>query len=158
MLYGLEGETVSDDLSKLKDSVWYCDRCRQRHTCIYLKLNKIAKQNDFCPPLADVANNNVSRKEDLADDLWNNGYLPLEHNGDELRPRDYKDACEEWGKTKKSEHAEMHDRIMEMPDDKVNDLIKKGVAALAFFEISAAKSMRLLGLAERTFYRYFRGK
>ena len=142
----------------MANNPWYCDRCRQRHMCTYLRLNKVTRQNEFCPPLMDKADGNVPRKEDLTGDLWDNGYTPLGLKSGELKPRDYKEECIELGTGKVDEHTLMHDNIMAMPDDRRVDLIRKTVAALAFFEISASKSMRVLGLAERTFYRYFRGK
>lgn len=118
----------------------------------------------YCNGLEKLANGNSPRKEDLANDLWNNGYVPLERiDVDDdcacpVQPRDYKETCIQLGGEKVDEHTAMHDNIMAMPDDRTVDLIKKAVAALAFFEVSAAKSMRVLRLAERTFYRYFRGK
>lgn len=130
---------------------WYCDRCRQRHICTYLKLNKVTRQNEFCPPLAEISDGNVPCKEVLASEVCGEGYEAFAN-------RDYKDVLNEVQDNKTTEHTRRHDEIMAMPDEQFTDLLKKAVAALAFFEISARKSMRVLKLAERTFYRYFRGK
>jgi len=119
--------------------------------CIYLKLNKVTKQNEFCPPLMDKTDGNMPCKEVLASEVYGEGYEAFAN-------RDYKDVLNEVQETKTTEHTRRHDQIMAMPDDQYTDLLKKAVAALAFFEVSACKSMRVLKLAERTFYRYFRGK
>jgi len=130
---------------------WYCDRCRQRHICTYLKLNKVTKQNDFCPPLMDKIDGNTPCKEPLASEIMGAGYEGFVN-------LDYKDVLNASRESKETEHARRHDQIMEMPIDTYSHLVKKAVAALAFFDVSADASMRVLNLAERTFYRYFRGK
>ena len=125
-----------------------CPKCLNRQLCAYVKLNKVTKNNEFCPGMMAYLNNDVPRREELVTDVI---------KGHDIESRDYKAVISEKADTKDEEHAKMHDRIMGMPDRTMTELRRKGAAALAYFYISPPDSARLMRVTVQTIYNICKG-
>ena len=129
---------------------WYCDRCRQRHICTYLKLNKITKQNEFCPPLMDKADGNVPCKEPLTGDVINEQY-------EQMISRDYKDVLNEVSESTEQCHVHLLEAIRSLSlgvSDKDQRL--RAVLCLLWFGMPVRAIMQVLRLGRSAFYELVR--
>jgi hypothetical protein len=125
---------------------WPCDSCLNHPRCIYI--TNYATGGMFCPGLERPVNNNTPRKEELISDII--------HSADEseaIYSRDYKETLYEMDQSRKGEHGLMHDRIMDMPDETIDEIRRKCIAALLFFHVSAEKISLILKINVVTVYR-----
>lgn len=125
---------------------WYCDRCRQRHMCTYLRLNKVTKQNDFCPPLMDAIDGNTPCREPLASEIIGEGYEMFAN-------KDYKEVLVDLCAGKEALREEYRERIQAMPSRTAAQINIKIIACLLWFGIPASVIMRVLRVGKTTFYK-----
>ncbi len=130
-----------------KTMVRNCTTCLNAKWCGYIH----PYRGFYCPGMEQVIDNHKPLKEPLTSDLMDEGH-------DEFLSRDYKDVLNETRRGKEDEHTRRHDQIVAMPYGSAKELKLKAIAALLFFGIPHAKIMRVLGLAERTFYWLVTGK
>lgn len=125
----------------------WCGSCRNAKWCKYIH----PYIGHYCPGMEMVIDNKSPRKEPLASDLIGEGYEGFTN-------KDYKDVLGEVRESKDEEHRRRHEQIMDMPDNTTLELRMKMIAAALFFNIPHAKVIKVLHLAERTFYRLVTGK
>jgi hypothetical protein len=128
----------------MADDKRWCGQCKNAKWCLYIH----PYQGFYCPRPEEVINHKTHRKEPLASDLIGEGY-------DGFVNRSYLDVLNEMGETRAAEHKRRHDQIMGMPDEGHDNLIRKAIAALAFFGVSAVDTISILRIAKTTFYRLF---
>lgn len=126
-------------------SKWYCDRCRQRHMCTYLRLNKVTKQNDFCPPLAEISDGNVPCKEPLASEVIGQGYEAFAN-------RDYKEVLITNMETKERIYSMCIDGIKAMEVGSDRQTMKKAILSMLWFEIPKKDIRHILRIGRTLFY------
>lgn len=126
--------------------LWYCERCRQRHMCTYLRSNKVTKQNDFCPPLTEISDGNAPCKEPLASEIIGEGY-------DGFVNRDYKEVLLALCSGKAALTEEHKIMIEAMPVKTTEQMNVKIMACLLWFGIPANVIMRVLRVGKTKFYK-----
>ena len=130
---------------------WYCDRCRQRHICTYLKLNKVTRQNDFCPPLMDKIDGNTPCKEPLASEIMGAGYEGFAN-------LDYKEVLSALCSGKAMFVDEYRGKIEGMPTATTTQINIKVVACLLWFGVPATVIMRVFRIGKTKFYAMIKEK
>lgn len=128
-----------------------CPKCMNYQVCIYLKRNRIRRDNAFCPGLAAYLDNNTPLREPLTGDIIHEQY-------EQFVSRDYKEVLGSLCAGKIEFTDEALAIISVMPDRTANDLRVKAICSMLFFGLSRDQIMRVLGVAERTFYRILKRK
>jgi hypothetical protein len=114
--------------------------------CTYLKLNKVTRQNDFCPPLAEISDGNVPCKEPLASEVIGQGYEAFAN-------QDYKEVLLALCEGKEVFTEKYRELVRLMPARSAAQINLKVVACLLWFGIPAHTIMRVLRVGKTTFYK-----
>jgi hypothetical protein len=131
----LEGETVSDDLSKKN-----CSICLNAKRCAYIN----PYVGHYCIGLEMIINNKSPLKEPLANDLIGEGYEGFTN-------KSYLDVLNDGADQKERIHDMSVDAIREMATGTVRQDLKKAILSLLWFGVPKVTIRRLLRIGRTLF-------